>query len=123
MTRVVVLDDSPVIVEAVSKVISVHFPATEIIKLTVPEHLFSYVSKDVDLVISDQVMPGMTGVEVIRKFRGNDCLHHDIIITGSLSEVPKILCNDRDHSPIQVFTKPINVALFVEYVRSILTLG
>lgn len=120
MTVIIVLDDAPVIVEAIAKILYSEFPAARVIKMTDPREIEAYKSSEIDLIISDQVMPGRLVVDVIRNFRGPGSLHHDIIVTGSLEDVPEILAPKDGLSPIQVFTKPLDIPRFVAYVRSVL---
>lgn len=85
------------------------------------EAILESVRKKVDLLISDFRLPGMTGVELIKKFRGRNPDIKIIIITGVSDS--RALKEIEDAKADAYFTKPVPIGEFLSAVETTLGLA
>jgi len=85
---------------------------------TAPHEAFQRMEKDperFDLVITDVVMPGMSGIELVRRLRG---LRPDLRVLYVSGYAPEeILARAPDDEPVDLVPKPFTPALLTERVR------
>ncbi|MEI8345443.1 MAG: response regulator [Candidatus Omnitrophota bacterium] len=104
--EILIVDDEPLIVEMLCSALK-----SDGVKLTGfsrAEDALKYASENpVDVVITDILMPGMTGTELFFKLREKDCFAQIIIITGvptrdNLTKMLKGGANDFIIKPISI---------------------
>ena len=104
--EIIVVDDEPLIVEMLCSALK-----SDNVKLTGfsrAEDALKYAAENpVDVVITDILMPGMTGTELFFKLREKDCFTQIIIITGvptrdNLTKMLKGGANDFIIKPISI---------------------
>ena len=71
MLKVILVDDEPFITQGLKVLINWEKEGFEIVKIANDgEEAYEYLKEnDVDLIISDIKMPGMTGIELLEKVR------------------------------------------------------
>ncbi len=85
------------------------------------EAILESVRKKVDLLVSDFRLPGMTGVELIRKFRTRNPDIKIILITGVSDS--RALKEIEDVKPDAYFSKPVPIGEFLASVETVLGLA
>ncbi len=85
------------------------------------EAILKSVRKKVDLLVTDFRLPGMTGVELLRKFRVRTPDIKCIVITG-VSDT-RSLKDIEDAKPSAYFSKPVPIGDFLAAVENILGLA
>lgn len=71
----------------------------------------------VDLVLTDAVMPGMLGIELVREVRRG---HPDVPIVMMSGHLPRTLDprSDTTQAPIALLSKPFGAAELLHFVRT-----
>jgi DNA-binding response OmpR family regulator len=79
---------------------------------------------DVDLVISDVIMPRLDGIAMIRAMRGDEAVAHIsvLLVTGEFS-AREVLERTDSAARVDVLTKPFNTQGLCEKVRGLLSRG
>lgn len=72
-----------------------------------------------DVLITDLVMPGMDGIEMIRRLRGNQDLTNMVIVVVSSMEPEQIAAKGGLPADIMVYKKPIPLLEIKGYLRAI----
>ena len=68
--RILIVDDDPALLEALPETVRLRIPGTIVdTALSSQEALQAVTAVDPDVIVTDLVMPGMTGIELIRKMR------------------------------------------------------
>ena len=114
---ILLVDDEPGVLKVLEKILE----DTEAIILSVHdgETAMRIVEKEnIDMIITDQRMPGMTGIDILRKTRNMqpDCVR--VLITG-YTDIDEIMSAVRDRHINKYFAKPCDITL-KEYVMEIL---
>ncbi len=71
-----------------------------------------------DLVVADVRLPGMDGIELVRRLRRNDAAVQVIMISGNASGSDET--NARALNPVAYFSKPLNTDEFIAAVQKAL---
>ena len=115
--RVLIIDDDPLVLKSISAVLkSIGCAVFE--ALSGEDALAVLKHNDLDLVVSDIRMPGMSGIEVVRRIRSQENANRNvpvIIITG-YSGYEKYH-DDKALGVIAVFQKPFDTEEFVKVVK------
>jgi two-component system, sensor histidine kinase and response regulator len=68
--RILIVDDDPALLEALPETMRLRIPGTIVdTAMSAAEALTSIAGIDHDVIVTDLVMPGMTGIDLIRKIR------------------------------------------------------
>ncbi len=81
MARILVVDDDPLILKSAQRVLE--RAGHEVWESSSPKtalHMLDHV--EVDVVVTDVYMPGMNGVELVRRMQGRDDVRRIIVMTG-----------------------------------------
>ena len=73
-----------------------------------------------DLILLDMDMPGVTGIEVLKKLRGNEHLNHVPIVAMSASEDPHVLGEAQKLGVTGTIPKPIRTQRMLNFIRMML---
>jgi len=88
----------------------------EIVEIPSGEEAILYSSRhNVDLLVADYLLPGMTGLELMKKVRNNHPQAKIFLITGQSD--PKIRRTLADAGADAFFTKPVEIADFLDAVE------
>ncbi len=81
--KILVIDDEDKVLASVKKVINSKHPDYKVDLINSPsDALFAIKQEDYDLIITDLMMPGIDGLELIKKIRALDQSIRIIMITG-----------------------------------------
>jgi len=73
----------------------------------------------VDLALVDVVMPGMTGIDLVKRLEGHDSPPRIALISGySQDEVERLI--GADGSRYRIFWKPFEIGVFLQMIRNVL---
>lgn len=68
--RILIVDDDPALLEALPETVRLRIPGTRVdTAISSAEALAAVAAIDPDVIVTDLVMPGMTGIALIRKMR------------------------------------------------------
>ena len=82
--RILIVDDDPALLEALPETVRLRIPGAIVeTAVSAAEALTSIVGIDHDVIVTDLVMPGMTGIELIRKMREVRPWTPMILMTGN----------------------------------------
>ena len=101
--RIVVIDDEPLLTQYMKELLQLHgYQATVFNNpLKAMNYLEQYLQQ-VDLVITDQTMPGLTGIELVAKLRQNE------------TRIPVILCSGYSEVALDSHAASSEVDIFLE---------
>jgi DNA-binding response OmpR family regulator len=114
--RILVVDDEPALCELVARMLRAE--GYEVVKACDAEagwELIDMAAESFDLVVTDSRMPGMSGIEFIRRLRGHNPTLPIIHISGSHVNTIYDLPAD-----IRTLFKPFDLPQLVPSVRSLL---
>lgn len=115
---VLVVDDEVDILMPLVEILQTAFPAAKVYPaMSAKEALDFAADQRIDLVISDQRMPAMTGEELLGLFRARPGRPAGILMTGWCSEGLRYRASSR---AISVLAKPFDAMALVMQVRAIL---
>lgn len=119
--KVLIVDDLPDVLTSLERVLN-NFKDIALYKATSGKEALSIIDKSkIDLIISDQRMPEMTGIELFKivKERWPDTVR--IIITA-YTEVDQIICAINEGEVYRYITKPWNVVELMKTIENVLEL-
>jgi len=116
--KVLIVDDEKLSRDIISKTLS-RYLGCEVYMASNGDDAFSFLrSNDFDLMIADLIMPGVTGLELIRRVRFTNPDLFVIVVTGNANdndivEIKKMGIN-------QIVYKPFKITSFLEIVADAL---
>ncbi|MCP4421448.1 MAG: response regulator [Chloroflexi bacterium] len=119
--RILVVDDHPNAAFILAQVLKGIMPTTEIITAHSGEEALDLVDDNViDIVITDFLMPGINGLELVEKLKQRDCAEpaHTILITAY--DVPGLSLTARQSKVDSCLTKPVDPEKVRAIVRDVL---
>lgn len=115
--RVVIVDDDPGILSALRRLLERE--PYEVITMSRPEAVLGWLAtKDVSLVIADQRMPGMTGLEFLEKVWRISPTTAGVLLTG-YPDIPETSPESRDRLE-GIIRKPWNEGILKHMIRRLL---
>jgi len=73
----------------------------------------------IDLALVDVVMPGMSGIDLVKRLEAHDTPPRIALISGySQDEVERLIC--ADGSRYRIFWKPFEIGVFLQMIRNVL---
>ncbi|MGF1591655.1 MAG: ATP-binding protein [Kiloniellaceae bacterium] len=119
--RILVVDDDPDLVQVLT--IGLHRYGYEVLSLTDPARALSIVAQapeEWDLVVSDQVMPGMTGLALISKLKELQPTLRAILYTGFEEGITESAASLRGADAL--LHKPINPLELAGHIRRVMAM-
>lgn len=112
--RILIVDDDPALLEALPETVRLRIPGTIVdVAMTSAEALMSVRATDHDVIVTDLVMPGMTGIDLIRTMRDVRPWTPMILMSGNPNPKGYAL-RTRAYGFIQ---KPIDRSYFIATLR------
>ncbi len=117
--KILCIDDDVTFLTMYKKVLEKKLlPDDEITTISVPEEAIKLIEdKTFDLVITDLMMPNMTGIDVLKKIKEINPVIEVVVVTGQGSidsAVEAMTLGARDY-----LTKPLNHGMLIEKVQNI----
>lgn len=120
--RVVVVDDEPSVVRFVGRLLELS--GYEVGTYTNPRKVltdFTRTPTHADLLITDQTMPGLTGIELIEQLRLRDVHIPVLLFTGFSDLMSEDMVSP--WRPSAFMAKPIDAHALLQHVRTLLATG
>ena len=116
--KLMIVDDSIFTQKYIKKVITTRFPTLEIIIADSGEHALELYKDDkIDFIITDLLMPGMGGQELIRIIRETD---NEINIVVHSSDIQKVVKEEiMQFNVLSFINKPMNLEKEESFIRII----
>ena len=124
MARILVVDDDGLVLKSAQRLLT--RAGHEVWESTSPKtalHILEHV--DVDVVVTDVYMPGMNGVELVRRLGKRDRCRRVIAMTGGgvLNTAQELLCQARMAGAESTLEKPFGPGDLVSAVDEVLALA
>jgi DNA-binding response OmpR family regulator len=117
MSKVLVIDDDEMVLALVQRILSLEGIET-FTTADGPQGLTIYRERRPDIVLLDLALPGMNGLEVLRKIRQFDGAARVIVVTGSGSnESAEVALR---YGAFDFVRKPVDYADFVRRIKAAL---
>jgi DNA-binding response OmpR family regulator len=117
MTRVLVIDDDEMVLALVQRILSLEGIET-LTTADGPQGLAIFKERRPDVVLLDLALPGMNGLEVLRKIRQLDEKAKVIVLTGSGSDESAEVA--LRYGACDFVRKPVDYADFVRRIKAAL---
>jgi DNA-binding response OmpR family regulator len=117
MTRVLVIDDDEMVLALVQRILSLEGFET-LTTADGPQGLAIFKDRRPDVVLMDLALPGMNGLEVLRKIRQLDENAKVIVVTGSGSDESAEVA--LRYGACDFVRKPVDYADFVRRIKAAL---
>lgn len=121
---VVIVDDEPDIVNLTEKILRLGGYKTltcnngkEALKVIEDKY------NEISLVLLDLMMPGVTGMEVLRTIKSNDMFKHILVILFTVKSFKEDIKKGKEMGADGYITKPFSGKQLLEYVNKILEKG
>lgn len=121
MTKILVVDDDPVVRLLMQECLTGHgFEVTSLADGSAClETLRRSLQPQPDLVMVDLLMPGMSGIEVLKELKGTpEFAHIPVIVLSAHTDTARI-CGDSGLRPDGVLEKPFSLAAVLGLVREL----
>lgn len=110
--KILVVDDEEDLAEIVSESLEENFNSTYV---TCAEKALELIEKgEVDVIISDSNMPGMTGMELLDKIKGSSTKVLFYLATGDISVSEQMIIDKGGHG---IFEKPFSTTQVVGKIK------
>lgn len=119
--NVLYIEDDEFNMELVQDILSVMLPEINLYEAENAEDGLEIISEeDIDLVLMDINLPGMSGYDALYKIKDNPGTEHIPVIAVSADAVKESVNKGKNHGFINYITKPINIEDFVDVISSTL---
>ena len=120
MTKILIVDDDPQLVELVSEILTAYDYSSEFI--TKPAYMFDILNEEVfDLILLDYYMPEIDGVTLLKEVKAHP-VYKEIPVIMLTSEVDdQLLARCFENGAEDFINKPISELILTSRIKSVLT--
>src|SRR3989344_7582579 len=117
MSRIVVADDDGLLLHTMIDVLATYYPTATIFPAGTGTSLVERVRESSpDVVLTDNMMPGLTGTEATREIRAFDQTVPIYVVTGDI-DIPKAVSDIVAAGANGYFGKPFRIQKLLPYLR------
>ncbi len=120
VARVLVVDDHPGTATTLARAISQLGPEIEVISATNGKDALEQVADSIDILITDMIMPGMNGLELIEKFQSHPGGHPNYTILITAYDVPGLSETARRLKINETIIKPVRPERICQIIENVL---
>jgi len=111
--KVLYVEDNPANLKLIERIFQKHTNVSFLSAMTSEMGLELAIAHRPGLILLDINLPGMSGIELLKKIRCNDALRHAKVVALSANSMPQDISDALDAGFDSYMTKPIDISKFV----------